>query len=40
MELNTPLDGAWPSGVKKIALFGSFARCQEGPESDIDILVV
>jgi uncharacterized protein len=27
------------SGVKKIAIFGSFARCQEGPESDIDILV-
>jgi predicted nucleotidyltransferase len=27
------------SGVKKIAIFGSFARCQEGPASDIDILV-
>ncbi len=27
------------SGVKKISLFGSFARHKEGPESDIDILV-
>jgi predicted nucleotidyltransferase len=27
------------SGVKIIAIFGSFARYQEGSESDIDILV-
>ena len=25
--------------VKRIAVFGSFARCEETPESDIDLLV-
>lgn len=28
-----------PWGVKRVALFGSFARGEETPESDIDILV-
>jgi len=37
--INEIIDYLTKSGVKKIALFGSFARCQESPESDIDILV-
>jgi predicted nucleotidyltransferase len=28
-----------PFGVKRIALFGSFARNEHGPQSDVDILV-
>ncbi len=28
-----------PYGVKRVALFGSFARGEETPESDVDILV-
>jgi len=28
-----------PYGIKRVVLFGSVARCEETPESDIDILV-
>ena len=28
-----------PYGIKRVALFGSFARGEETPESDIDLLV-
>lgn len=36
---NEIIDYLTKSGVKKIAIFGSFARGQESPSSDIDILV-
>ena len=34
------LEALRPYGVKRIALFGSFARGEETPESDIDLLVL
>ena len=37
--INEIIDYLTRSGVKKISIFGSFARHQESPESDIDILV-
>lgn len=37
--VNEIIDFLTKSGAKKIALFGSFARQQESPASDIDILV-
>ena len=46
--MNTPLIGILKDnegeitrrfGVKRIGIFGSFARGEEGPESDIDIYV-
>src|SRR5688500_8980756 len=33
------IDALRPFGVRRIALFGSFARDKAGPQSDVDILV-
>lgn len=37
---DTVLEALRPYGVRRIALFGSTARGEETPESDIDVLVL
>lgn len=38
-EIKKVIDACKASGTRRVALFGSFARGEAGPDSDVDLLI-